>query len=419
MYALVDCNNFYASCERVFNPRLEKFPVVVLSNNDGCIVARSNEAKALGIPMGAPYHEWKMFCRENNVKVFSSNYELYGDMSERVMTTLTMLCPDIEIYSIDEAFLSFDHFKLHNLYEYSLKIRQTVLQWTGIPVSIGFGQTKTLAKIANKIAKKKTDTSIYDLSSKNLQDEILSEFPVEDIWGVGHRIADRLSKLDIYTAKDLRNADPKYIRDQFSVVMERMVYELRGMPCIALESVQPRKQIMSSCSFGYLVSEFLDVEEAIASYTSRACIKLRTQKSIAQGVYVFLITNVFRPNEPQYSNSMCYYFPEATDDTAYITHIAKKCIKKLYRKGYRYHKSGVMLLDLLPNTVRQISMFTSENPRRQTLIKTVDKINKLLGRGTIYYCAEGSNKKWRMQRGHMSASYTTRLKELLIAKCYI
>lgn len=420
MYALVDCNNFYASCERVFQPRLEGRPIVVLSNNDGCVIARSNEAKALGIPMGAPYFEWRKICEKNNVKVFSSNYELYGDMSERVMSTLGSLCPDIEIYSIDEAFLLFDGFQWKNdLTQFALQIKKTVQQWTGIPVSIGFAQTKTLAKIANKIAKKETKTGVFDLSDEALQEKILSTYPTEDIWGIASRSAIKLAKLNIHTALELRNADPKWLRKHFSVVMERMVLELRGTPCMPLESVQPKKQIMSSRSFGKLVTNLADLEEAISSYTARACIKLRNQKSYAQGIYVFIHTSIFRENEPQYANSFCYYFPEACDDTGYMIHVAKQCLRKLYREGYRYHKAGVMLLDLLPNYVKQLSLFNPEDVRKQKLIKTVDKINQLLGNNTIFYCSEGIKKTWQIKRAYKSPCYTTRLKELLRVNCRI
>lgn len=250
IYALVDCNNFYASCERVFNPQLEKKPVIVLSNNDGCIVARSNEAKALGLPMGAPYFKFEKMCLEKNVFVFSSNYELYGDISNRVMQVLQHFCPEIEIYSIDEAFLQLDKFSIWNLTNLMFEIRKKVKYWTGIPVSIGFGPTKTLAKIANKIAKKQSTSGVFDLCDEKIREDILANFLLEDVWGIGNRLSTRLNDLNIYTAKDLRDSNPKRMRKHFGVVIERIVQELRGSPCLTLESAQPRKQICSSRSFG-------------------------------------------------------------------------------------------------------------------------------------------------------------------------
>lgn len=419
IYALVDCNNFYASCERVFKPDLEKKPVLVLSNNDGCIIARSNEVKALGIPMGAPFFQWEKFCVAHQVSVFSSNYELYGDMSERVMSTLRHLCPDLEIYSIDEAFLLFDGFTWKkNLTEFALHIKKIVKQWTGIPVSIGFAQTKTLAKIANKIAKKQTKIGVCDLSNPIVQEKILSQYPTEDIWGIGSRLSKRLANLNIHTAKDLRDSDPKTLRQQFSVVMERMILELRCVSCIPLESVQPKKQIMSSRSFGKLVTTLENLEEAISSYTARACIKLRAQNGFAQGIYVFLHTNIFREQDPQYGNSMCFYFPEACDDTGYMIHIAKICLRKIYRKGFRYHKAGVMLLDLIPNSCKQLNLFKQSNHQRQQLMKTIDKINQLMGKNSIFFCSEGIKNTWQIRRHFKSPCYTTRLKELLVAKVF-
>lgn len=361
LFALVDCNNFYASCERVFNPKLEGKPIVVLSNNDGCIVARSNEAKQLGIPMGAPFHQWNKLIKEHSVHVFSSNYEFYGDMSHRVMTILEHFCPDIERYSIDEAFLSLSGLAWKDLSDYTSEIRQTIKQWTGLPVAIGFAPTKTLAKVANYIAKKKTPTGIYDLCDKAKQDEILADFPVEELWGVGSRIAARLKNFDIHTAKELRDFDQKTLRKEFSVVMERLIQELRGISCLPLESVQPRKQIMSSRSFGNLLTELESIEEAISHYAAKACIKLRSQKSRAGGIYVFLHTNHFRENEKQYGNCITLNFLEPTSDSSYVIKMAKEGLRKIYRKGYRYHKAGLMLLDISSTTIKQHDFFI---PRR-------------------------------------------------------
>jgi len=410
IFALVDCNNFYASCERVFNPRLEGKPIVVLSNNDGCVIARSNEAKKLGIPMGAPFFQWEKVCKQHKVNVFSSNYELYGDMSSRVMALLTEAWPDIEIYSIDEAFLLLDGCP-ENCVEFSLALRQKIKSCTGLPVSIGIAKTKTLAKIANFIAKNQTESGVFHLNDSNIS--ILKTIPVEKIWGVGRRLAARLNDLKIFTAEELKNSDTKKLRKQFSVVMEKMIYELRGVSCLGLESVQPRKQIISSRSFGKLITSLSELEEAISHYAAIASEKLRSQHSLASGLVVFLQTNFFRKQDVQYQNSVCVPFPAATADTAYIIHIAKKCLQRLYRKGFRYHKTGIMLLNLIPDTVKQNDWLLPQSSARDTLMKTVDSINQEYGRNTVFYCAEGINPTWKIKSVFRSPRYTTRWNEIL------
>lgn len=417
IFALVDCNNFYASCERVFNPRLEGKPIVVLSNNDGCVVARSNEAKKLGIPMGAPFHEWKKLCDKKILFAFSSNYALYGDMSNRVMTSLEHFCPDLEIYSIDEAFLSLDGLKERDLFSYSKNIRKIIKQWTGIPVSIGIAPTKTLAKIANRIAKKNTVEGVFNLCDSVIRENILSEFPVEDIWGVGRRLAKRLNDLKIRTALDLRNANVKMIRMHFSVVMERLVEELRGISCIPLEMVQPRKQIISSRSFGKLVTELSELEEAISYYTAKACLKLRKQNSLAGGITIFLHTNFFREKDPQYGNSINHRFAEPSSDSSFIISAAKKCLKNIYRPGFRYQKTGVMLLDLSPHSVRQYDLFSSRENKSELLMQTFDLINERLGKNTLFIAAEGVQRNWKTRCNRMSYRYTTQWNELAKVIC--
>lgn len=417
IFALVDCNNFYASCERAFNPRLEGKPVVVLSNNDGCVVARSNEAKKLGIPMGAPFFKWKDMIYKNKVHVFSSNYELYGDMSHRVMTLLSQSCPDIEIYSIDEAFLILDGFNWQDLMTYAKTLRQNIKTWTGIPVSVGLGPTKTLAKMANSLAKNQTTEGVFTLCDEIIREQILSEYPIEKIWGVGRRLAERLSKFDINTAKDLRDSDPKLLRREFSVVMEKIVYELQGISCIGLESIQPRKQIISSRSFGKKITKLEELQEAVSHYAKIASLKLRNQKSVAASICVFLHTNLFNEKEPQYGNSATFRFPEPTADTSYIIRMAKKCLSHIFKSGYQYQKTGVMLLDLRPNTIKQYDLLTREAVQKnQSLLKTIDSINEMYGRNTIFYCAEGISRAWQMRNERLSPRYTTRWSELVEVK---
>jgi len=416
IYALVDCNNFYASCERVFQPYLNNKPIVVLSNNDGCIVARSNEAKALGIPMGAPMHEYRKICINNNVKIFSSNYQLYGDMSQRVMDSLKHFCPNIEIYSIDEAFLQLDSFeKNFDLIKYALHIRQKLNIWLGIPVSIGIAPTKTLAKIANHVAKKSTSTGIFDLRDINQRENILTALPINEIWGIGKRLSLKLNELGINTAKQLRDANPKYIRKHFGVVVERIVLELNGISCLGLEMVKPKKNITSSRSFGKPITELQPLSEAISHYATRACIKLRNQSSKAQGIYVFITTNKHKPNEPQYRNSMIQGFVEPTADTNLIIRIAKNCLDQLYRSGYKYKKAGVILTDIISNRHKQNDLF-SENDlqdKREKLMQVVDNINAQMGTNTIFNAAQGITRHWRMREEMKSNRYTTCWDELL------
>lgn len=412
MFALIDCNNFYVSCERAFNPRLENKPVIVLSNNDGCIISRSNEAKKLKIPMGAPFHQWQAFCKRHHVFVFSSNYELYGDMSQRVMLLLNQFNESMEIYSIDEAFL---FFKEKIGFDELIELRNYIKMSTGIPISIGLGPTKTLAKVANSIAKIST-TGVYIFSGA--EDSILSSLPVDKVWGVGHAIARRLQVLHIDTAQKLQQADPKMIRLHFSVTLEKTVQELNGIPCLSLEDQQPRKQIVSSRAFGQLITRLEDLEEAVSHFIHRATKKLRKQFSSTSGVYVFLQTNVFNAKQPQYANGVMYPIPFPTNNTGYLITIAKKCLRHIYKTGYQYHKAGIMLLELTEDTVKQYDMFLKViNEKDMKLMQTIDKLNKNFGKNTIFYAAEGIKRNWEMRSKKLSFRYTTRWTELPRVKC--
>ena len=411
VFALVDCNNFYASCERVFDPTLKRRAIVILSNNDGCIVARSNEAKALGIPMGGPLFEQKAIIKKHNVAVFSSNYQLYGDMSQRVMDSLRLYTPDMEVYSIDEAFLRLDHLQPRNLYEYCKAIREKVFQWTGIPVSIGIAPTKVLAKVANHVAKKQT--GIFDIRSQQAQDEILKTLNVDKIWGVAGRWAERLRLMGINKASELRDASPTIIRKHLSVVGERILRELRGQICIDLEEIQPRKSIMSSKSFGNLLTKKEPIAEALANYAARACEKLRKQNSQAQRVHVFVETNGFREIDRQYNNGFTYTLTTPTSDTRSIIEAAKFCLNKIYKQGYRYKKTGVMLMDLIPASLGQQQLFVDCN-HRDPLMGIVDRINQDHGPDTLFFGAQGVNREWKMRCGLRSPRYTTQWDELLM-----
>ena len=414
IFALVDCNNFYVSCERVFDPYLAKKPIIVLSNNDGCVISRSNEAKSLGVPMGAPFYKYREIIEKNNIEVYSSNYQFYGDMSQRVMKSLGMMIPkqDIEIYSIDEAFIRLDGYERPDVIDLSIEIKKNILNWTGIPISVGIAQTKTLSKVANHIAKKNTSTGVFDIRNNKLQEQILSNFQIEDLWGISYRWGKKLRKLGINNGLDLRNSDTKFIRKKFSIVLERIVYELRGIPCLDIEKVTNKKSIMSSRSFGKLVTELESLEQAISTYATIACEKLRHQNSKSQGIYVFLQTNRFRKDLPQYKRSMKYKLDFPTSDTGYIINAGKKILKKIYRKGYHYQKCGIMLFDLSSKYIQQENLFVKSNQSNEYLMESLDTINKAMGSDTVFFAAKGTQNNWKMRRNKLSSRYTTNWMEL-------
>ena len=414
LFALVDCNNFYVSCERVFNPYLINKPVVVLSNNDGCIIARSNEAKALNIPMGAPFHIYRDFINAHRIKVYSSNYPLYGDMSNRVMTSLFEFNPNLEVYSIDEAFLKFNQTTRTDIGDDILKIKENILQWTGIPVSIGLGPTKTLAKIANTLAKKNNHYGIFDLSSEVKQEEVLKDINIENIWGISKRWGSKLRMIGIGNALQLRDSSPRRIRQYLGVVVERIVYELQGVACFDINEILPKKNIMCSRSFGNVVSDKSSIKQFIAEYTIRACEKMRGQSTRAQSIYIFLQTNKFKKGK-QYNKGIVIGLNTPCSDTAQIIKLATTAIDMIYRSGYLYQKAGIMLLDLIPENVNQYDFFENTNyTSSDKRMKVMDSLNKKFGTGTI---ANGSlrlknNEKWISKRYYLSPRYTTQWDEL-------
>jgi len=412
IFALVDCNNFYASCERVFNPKLEGRPVIVLSNNDGCVVARSNEAKALGIGMGVAAFEVEDIIGKNGIEVFSSNYALYADMSSRVMETLSIFTPDIEIYSIDEAFLNLGGFS-RSLTDYGRKIQRTVKQWTGMPVTIGIGRTKTLAKIANQIAKKSAKADgVLDLTDSACLDEILAETPVEKVWTVGIKTTIKLKRAGIKTALDLRDADISWIRQKFGVVGVRTVYELRGICCYPLEQNPPvKKSITVSRMFGKPVESVEELKQAISSYASRAGEKLREQHSAAGTMTVFVTTSRFI--KKRYFNAHTIEFGVATNDTMELIRAGLLCIDKLYRRSFAFKKGGIILNDLLPERQIQKSLFdNTDREKSQRLMQAIDYVNTRLN-CPLRWAAEGLNQPWMVKFNRRSYRYTTHWDELL------
>ena len=416
IFALVDCNNFYASCERVFNPKLEGRPVVVLSNNDGCVVARSNEAKALGIGMGVPAFEIEDIIRKNGVEVFSSNYALYADMSGRVMETLSAFTPDMEVYSIDEAFLDLAGFNCSPSTslrtDYGRKIWRTVKQWTGMPVTVGMARTKTLAKIANRVAKKSAKANgVLDLTDSPYLNRVLAETPVEKVWTVGIKTALKLKGAGIKTALAFRDADIGWVRQKFGVVGVRTVYELRGISCYSLEQNPPiKKSIAVSRMFGKPVESIEELKEAVASYASRAGRKLRGQGLAAGVMTVYVTTSRFIEN--RYFNSHTVEFAVATSDTIELIRNACRCIDRLYRKGCAFKKCGIIFNALVPENQAQKALFDNvDRLKSQRLMRVIDSINNRLD-SPLQWAAEGLAQSWKVKFKRRSCRYTTRWDEL-------
>lgn len=422
MFALVDVNNFYCSCERVFNPRLEGVPLVVLSNNDGCAVARSNEAKALGVKMATPWFQIKDLAETHGLVALSSNYTLYGDMSNRVMTVLRHYSPQVEVYSIDESFLQIDG--LADMWpsytDMGQDIRTRVRLWTGLPVCVGIAPSKTLAKLANHLAKKNPEfDGVCDLT-KMTEKEIaryFSALDVGEVWGIGRRLAARLIQLGVETVQDLRTADAKQLRSHFGVVMERTVNELHGMSCLGLEEVTPpKKQIISSRSFGEMVTTIDGLREAIATYAVRAAEKLRAQHGVCNAVHVQIETNRFREQDAQYTPGITIPLTEATSDSRRLVAAALYGLRKIYRPGYLYKKAGIMLMEITPAAVRQQLLFSEENPKSAKVMQAIDALNGEYGRNTISLASEGIHQRWTAKFEHRTPHYTTDWNELPIAK---
>lgn len=417
VFALVDCNNFYASCEKLFNPKIKDRPVVVLSNNDGCVVARSAEVKALGIPMGVPWFKLRDEAKRYGIVAFSSNYALYADLSNRVVEVLSSFSPNIEVYSIDESFLELSGFEgmEGGLAGYGDEMKQRIADWLGLAVCVGIGSSKTLAKLANHCAKKNLAGSngVCDFSTMSpaTLTELFQRIEVGEVWGIGRKISARLVAMGINTVRQLRDADAETIRTQFSVVVERTVRELRGVSCLDMQEVVPDKQqIMSSRSFGQLVYDLAELEEAVASYVAKAAEKLRHQDSLAGAVQVYIRTNVFKPEAPQYQRSVTVPLPNATDDTRILTAWALRVLRRIYRPGYGYHKAGIMLSNIVPAANQQFSLFASGgagDAQSKKLMVVLDGINVKFGRGSVKLAAEGVDMVWQMRRGNLSPRYTT------------
>ncbi|WP_248764905.1 translesion error-prone DNA polymerase V subunit UmuC [Pseudomonas protegens] len=418
VFALIDCNSFYASCERVFRPDLAKVPIVVLSNNDGCVIARSYDAKPL-IKMGEPYFQIKHKLRQHGIVAFSSNYALYGDMSERVMSLIESMVPAVEVYSIDEAFA--DLTGINSLEQFGRQIRAQVLRCTGIPVGVGIASTKTLAKLANHTAKRlQAQTGgVVDITDPAKRDWVLRNTDVAEVWGIGRRMKAHLDGMGIKSAMDLAKADPWTLRKNFSVVIEKTARELAGTPCLELDEPDPPKQeICCSRMFGKRLTELAPIKEAVATYMMRASEKLRAQNSLCKKIRVSIRTGMFNPEEAKYANGVLVELPYPTNDVRLMTKMAVEALDRVFRPGFKYSKAEVLLLNLCQPGEYTDDLFAVAQPSEtDKVMKVLDQINNRWGRGTLRAASVPTNPDWGMRREMMSQSYTTKLDQLWKVSC--
>ncbi|MDX9848064.1 MAG: Y-family DNA polymerase [Tenuifilaceae bacterium] len=412
MYALVDCNNFYVSCERIFNPRLEGVPVVVLSNNDGCIISRSNEAKALGLKMGEPVFKRKDLIEQHNVRVFSSNYALYGDISHRVMNTLRNFSPMVEIYSIDEAFLDLSGISCDHT-SYGQTIKKTIQKNIGMPIGVGIASTKSLAKIANRIAKKRS--GVFAIECENQRLWALANTPVEDIWGVGRRYAILLKKYGVNTALDFTNLSTDWIRRHMTVQGHRLKEDLQGKSCIALETVmQPKKNIATTRAFGKKLSDIEAIKESVSTHATSCAAKLRRQKSVARFVTIFIHTDPFSDTQKYVSRSITVTLPEASNSDIIIAKAALAGLNEIFIPNLLYKKAGVIVSEIGPENVIQQNLFESYNTEKlKSISKVTDIINVKFGKSTVKLAVQGSRREWKLKQEKLSPGYTTRWEDIL------
>ena len=415
MFSLIDCNNFYASCERVFCPSLNGKPVVVLSNNDGCVIARSNEAKAVGIPMGAPAFQYQPLFDEKKVHVFSANFALYGDMSSRVMSLISCYSPDMEVYSIDEAFLKFDGYQRFNFTEIGKDMRRKVLQGTGIPISIGFAPSKALAKVANKIAKKFPEQTggVYYINNEAARIKALKWLPVEDVWGIGRKHAKRLHLMGIKKAYDFTQLSEIWVKKHMSVVGLRLQKELQGISILELEDIKPKKHIATTRSFEEHYTKLSDLTERVSTFAVCCAEKLRKQQSHCNAVMVFVHTNGFRADLPQYSKNGVIQLPYATNSSIDLVHYAVKGLQMIFKQGYHYKKAGVIVMNITPENSCQTNLFQQAHPKHQQLMDVIDKINHINGSQKIKLACQDLGRTWKMRQEKLSKRYTTRLDEII------
>lgn len=417
MFGLLDCNNFFVSCQRVFEPKLEGKPVVVLSNNDGCIIARSNEAKALGLPMGAPVHEWVTVMKRGNVRAFSCNFELYADMSSRVMRVARGHVPRMEVYSVDEAFLDLKGVPQALLVDEMRVLREAVGQGVGIPVCIGLAPTKVLAKIANHVAKKNPALGgVCLLDDSARQEEVLAALPLKDVWGLGRKLSARLENEGLANALQLRDSDPRLMRRRYNVMMERMVYELRGIPCRGLEiAADDKRVIQATRSFGRRVFTLEDLQEAVAQYITRAASQMRGEGLLAQGVLVYIRTGYHNPREVYYGASHALGLPAPTGDTRKLIAAAHACLKEIYQAGPAYYKAGVHLLELVRADTHQPALFDAgDDAESRKLMGVMDLLDRKFGKYFVRLASTGLEQDWQVRHEMRSPRYSSRWEDLMV-----
>jgi DNA polymerase V len=419
MFALVDCNNFYASCERVFRPELNGKPIVVLSNNDGCVIARSNEAKAVGIPMGAPAFEYEEIFKRHNVTVFSANFALYGDMSHRIMDVLSDYTPDVEIYSIDEAFLQFKGFENYDLNSYGVDMRKKVHKWTGVPISVGFAPTKALSKVANRVAKKfaKKTNGVYVIDTDEKRIKALKWLAIEDVWGIGRQHAQRLRLRNCNTAFDFTQINDEWVKKNMSIVGLRLKKELEGKPTLVLDDVQPKQSIATTRSFEENYTEWEQLSERISTFAVSCAEKLRKQKSCCNSILVFVYTNKHRTELPQYSKSIVMKLPFPTNSSIEIAKFANEALSRIFVRGYPYKKAGVIVMDLSPEENSQLTLFENSDPRHHILMKSIDKLNRTYGQQKIRLASQDLQRVWKMKQQRLSPRYTTNILDIITINC--
>lgn len=418
MYALVDCNNFYASCERTFNPNLRHKPVAILSNNDGCVISRSDEAKALGLPMGAPIFKWEAFCKVNDIKVLSSNYPLYGDMSHRVMTILEQFTPDVEVYSIDEAFLEFKGFDNRDFTEYGSQIRQRILKWTGIPTCVGIAPTKALSKLANKIARKfpKETKGVYVIDSEEKRIKALKWTKIDGIWGIGFGLQKRLKAKGCKTAYDFTQLDDDWVLKHCTIVGWRLKKDLEGISKIKIEEVKAKRAIATTRSFEGTVSDLEEIKERISTFAMRCAEKLRQQHSSCNMIYVSLRNNKYVNNKAQYKASTVVSLPYPTDSSLVITEAAIRAVMSIYKPNFSYKKAGVVIMGLVPTNNHQLQMFATENPKHKSLMRTIDGLNKKYADYKVKLGSQDLKRTWKMRQERLSPRYTTNINDIIVVK---
>lgn len=423
MYALVDCNNFYASCERVFQPQYNGKPVAILSNNDGCVISRSNEAKAVGVPMGAPEFKIRELLKEKNVKVFSSNYPLYGDLSNRVMKILEGFTPNVEIYSIDEAFLNFDGMSISDYHDYGIQMKKRVQKWVGIPVCVGFAPTKALSKVANRIAKKFQDRTqgIYVIDTEEKRIKAIKWTKIEDVWGIGRRLTKKMIAHNILTAYDFTKPQHEaWIRKEMGVIGMRLKYELEGKSVLDLEPIrEQKKSIATTRSFPKQISEFDDLRERVATFSAVCAEKLRKQKSCCQTIIVMLVIDKHKYQSQKYYFNKAVTLPYSTNSTLTISNVAISILKDLYKgnEGIKFKKAGVIVTELIDEDKKQLQLFEEENPKHLAIMKAMDFLNTKIGDRKVKLGTQNLNLTWNMNQNHLSPRYTTRFNEILEIKC--